>query len=66
MKIIGYCKKCGSKLIEIRNMGAFDDFSMKCWHCKVRVEIFELRFKKIEDEQALDKNNRLLYSRFED
>lgn len=51
MKYLGYCPHCGSKIIEVKNMGFFDDFSIKCWHCKKIPFVYEMEFRIDESEK---------------
>lgn len=54
--IIGYCPHCGAKLTEIKNMGYFDDFTIKCWHCKKLHNVYELNFKRLDKEKEQEYN----------
>ena len=50
MKHLAHCPKCGSKLMEIRNMGAFDDFTIKCFNCKSVLCVYDLKFKGLDEK----------------
>ena len=36
--------------MEIRNMGAFDDFTVKCFNCKAVLCVYDLKFKAIDND----------------
>lgn len=48
MKHVGYCPHCGAKIIEVKVLNFFDDFSVKCWQCKKISLIIDIKFKLIE------------------
>ena len=50
MKHLAHCPKCGSKIMEIRNMGAFDDFTVKCFNCKAVLCVYDLKFKVVDSD----------------
>lgn len=50
MKHLAHCPKCGSKIMEIRNMGAFDDFTVKCFNCKAVLCVYDLKFKALDSD----------------
>ncbi|MEI7890912.1 MAG: hypothetical protein WCI36_02990 [bacterium] len=36
--------------MEIRNMGAFDDFTLKCFNCKAVLCVYDLKFKTLDEK----------------
>ncbi len=69
MKHLAHCPKCGSKLMEIRNMGAFDDFTLKCFNCKAVLCVYDLKFKALDEKNnnfnlsAIDKMKKSEYDK---
>ena len=57
MKYLGYCPHCGSKIMEVKNLNFFDDFSVKCWKCVRIILIIEVKFKVVETVKIPNQNN---------
>lgn len=49
MRTLGYCNRCDCKIIEVRSLGGFDDFTIKCPNCKKLIPLGDIRFKRIEE-----------------
>jgi len=63
MKHVAYCPKCGTKIMEANNVGAFDDFTIKCWSCKKISHIEDVKFKQVAQElSTVDKNQNRVYN----
>lgn len=69
MKHLAHCPKCGSKIMEIRNMGAFDDFTIKCFNCKAVLCVYDLKFKVLDEKNdeynsaRIDKMKKSVYTK---
>ena len=55
--------------MEIRNLGAFDDFTVKCFNCRAVLSVYDLKFKALDENNNnfkpsnLDKNKKSEYDK---
>lgn len=61
MRTLGYCRKCDSKIIEVRALGGFDDFTIKCPKCQKLIDLCDIRFERIEE--TVDRFSPMEYNR---